>query len=116
MKESETAAAEAVEILSRELFKLPAGVRNGTVDRLVDAIVRAAVARVAEATESKRQQSCAICSTVWTASELLPCPVCSQRNLQPTETVMVREELAARVKPHSQEPRPTLGLARRDRK
>lgn len=49
MSESQKLAAEAVEVITRDILELPAGRESGTAKRLVDLLVGAAVARISEA-------------------------------------------------------------------
>ncbi|HEY2685377.1 MAG TPA: hypothetical protein VGI93_17815 [Steroidobacteraceae bacterium] len=48
MNTSTSLASQAVEILNRDFLKLPAGVRNGSVERLVECLIGAAAARIEE--------------------------------------------------------------------
>jgi hypothetical protein len=109
MSDSQKAAAEAVEILSREVWRLPAGVQNGTIKTLVDAIVRAAVARVAESQAQVSEQPAA----GWAkASEAL----------KPTDVFTIGDDPRLRGAAPTTQPaasfdqqRVKLGLPRKDR-
>lgn len=84
--------AEAVEIITRDMFKLPAGCQSGTAKLLVRLIVDAAVARMAER-KTLEQQAVGVLAG----------------NDNPAN-------LAANHKPEMHPQRQPLGLPRKDRK